>query len=129
FKHAIDRILSPTVGSPGAVYFHDIASMVADGQTLTITLNAPAPDFLDRIAMPFACAVPHDTPLAPVGAPLASAGPYYVASYTPGGTAVLQRNPSYTGSRPSGFDEIDSKDDVPPATPEPHVPAGPPHFP
>ena len=36
-----------------------------------------------------------------------SAGPYYVASYTPGQGAVLKRNPNYRGSRPHALDEID----------------------
>ena len=36
-----------------------------------------------------------------------SAGPYYVASYTPGQGAVLKRNPNYHGSRPHALDEID----------------------
>ena len=36
-----------------------------------------------------------------------SAGPYYVASYTPDQGAVLKRNPNYHGSRPHTFDEID----------------------
>ena len=36
-----------------------------------------------------------------------AAGPYYVASYTPGQGAVLKRNPNYHGSRPHALDEID----------------------
>ena len=36
-----------------------------------------------------------------------SAGPYYVASYTPGQGAVLKRNPNYGGARPHALDEID----------------------
>jgi ABC-type oligopeptide transport system substrate-binding subunit len=68
FKHAIERVLAPAMASPGVPQFRDIAGaqavidgnattvsgIVADGQTLTITLIAPRPDFLDRIATPFA---------------------------------------------------------------------------
>jgi peptide/nickel transport system substrate-binding protein len=36
-----------------------------------------------------------------------AAGPYYVASYTPGQGAMLKRNPNYHGSRPHALDEID----------------------
>ena len=36
-----------------------------------------------------------------------SAGPYYVASYTPGQGVVLARNPNYHGSRPHHFARIE----------------------
>jgi peptide/nickel transport system substrate-binding protein len=36
-----------------------------------------------------------------------SAGPYYVASYTPGQGVVLARNPNYHGSRPRQFARIE----------------------
>ena len=75
--------------------------MVAHGDTLTIRLLAPAPDLLSRIAEPGLCAVPSDTPIDPNGVrTIPSAGPYYVASYTPGQGIVLVRNPNYRGSRP-----------------------------
>jgi ABC-type transport system substrate-binding protein len=140
FKHAIERVLAPQLASPGAQFYADIvgaqdvidgnsstaSGIVADGQTLTVTLLAPRPDFLDRMALNFACAVPHDTPVVAggVGAPLASAGPYYVASYTQGVGGALMRNPSYDGTRPHGFDEIDFRSDLDPATIEADVLAG-----
>jgi ABC-type transport system substrate-binding protein len=34
------------------------------------------------------------------------AGPYYVASYTPGQGVVVRRNPNYHGSRPHHFGRI-----------------------
>ena len=50
--------------------------------------------------MPITCAVPADTPPPDKAqTPIASAGPYYVSSETPGQT-VLERNPNYSGDRP-----------------------------
>ena len=120
FKETIERTLSPRVDSYAAHYLADvvgaraymtgqtshIAGVVASGDTLTIRLLAPAPDFLSRIAQPEFCAVPSNTPLK--GARLIpSAGPYYVASYTPKQGVVLARNPNYHGSRPHHFARIE----------------------
>jgi ABC-type transport system substrate-binding protein len=140
FKHAIERVLTPAMASPGVLQFRDIvgaqavisgtattvSGIVASGQTLEITLTAPRPDFLDRIATPFACAVPHDTPVVPGGlsAPIPSAGPYDIAARTPGVSTTILRNPNYTGARPHGYDEIDEHHNVPPATIEADVLAG-----
>ena len=85
-----------------------IAGVVANGDTLTITLLAPAPDFLSRLALPAFCAVPSNTPINRNGVRvIPSAGPYYVASYTPGQGVVLVRNPNYHGSRPHHFARIE----------------------
>ena len=113
FKDSIERTLNPRMDSYSAHYLADvvgaraymagkashIAGVVANGDTLTIRLLAPAPDFLSRIAQPAFCAVPSNTPIK--GARLIpSAGPYYVTSYTPGqGVAAgtqpqLPRQPS-----------------------------------
>jgi peptide/nickel transport system substrate-binding protein len=120
FKDSIERTLSPRVDSYAAHYLADvvgarsymagkashIAGVVARGDTLTIRLLAPAPDFLSRIAQPAFCAVPSNTPIK--GARLIpSAGPYYVASYMPGQGVVLVRNPNYRGSRPHHFARIE----------------------
>src|SRR5262249_54999289 len=77
------------------------------GNKLTINLTAAHPDFLSRIAMPFFCAVPTNTPLDPQGvnAP-AGAGPYYIQSRTPKRPIVLAKNPNYHGSRPANLDKI-----------------------
>ena len=40
-----------------------IAGIVVRGNTLSVHLLAPAPDFPTRLALPFFCAVPLDTPL------------------------------------------------------------------
>lgn len=113
FKYAIERTLSPRMRSPVAPQFRDIrgaraymagksphiSGIVVRGDTLTIRLLSPEPDFLARIAEPATCAVPSDTPIDPQRV-IPSAGPYYVASYTPGQGVVLLRNPNYRGSRP-----------------------------
>ena len=63
---------------------------------------------MSRLALPYFCAVPPGTPIAAKGVnSVPAAGPYYVASYTPGQGAVLKRNPNYRGSRPHALDEID----------------------
>ena len=121
FKATIERTLSPKMRSPVAGEFGDIvgaanymagrsphiAGVTTSGDTLTIRLQAPAPDFLARIAEPPMCAVPPGTPLDPGGVrTIPSAGPYYVASYTPGQGIVLGRNPNYHGSRPQSIAQI-----------------------
>jgi peptide/nickel transport system substrate-binding protein len=77
-----------------------ITGISARGDRLTIRLTHPAPDLPARIAeFPF-CAVPSNMPLRPVSGPFPSAGPYYIASATPGRSLVLLRNPNYHGDRP-----------------------------
>ena len=122
FKDSIERTLSPRMHSPWAQYQADvvgarayiagkashIAGVVANGDTLTISLLAPAPDFLSRIAQSAFCAVPSNTPPNPNGVRvIPSAGPYYVTSYTPGQGVVLVRNPNYHGSRRHRFARIE----------------------
>jgi peptide/nickel transport system substrate-binding protein len=85
-----------------------IAGIVARADTLTIRLSAPNPDIVARLTEPPACAVPSDTPINPGGFNLiASAGPYYVESFTPGQSVLLERNPNYRGSRPHRFERIE----------------------
>ena len=121
FKDTIERTLSPRMHSALAYLLADavgaraymagkashIAGVVASGDTLAIRLLAPAPDLPSRIASPAFCAVPSNTPINSNRARiLPSAGPYYVASYTPGQGVVLMRNPYYHGSRPHHFTRI-----------------------
>jgi len=103
FKHVIDRIASPNVGSPGASFLYDIvgfnavntgtassvSGVVASGDTLTIKLNHPSGHFLNVLALPFTCAMPLDTPMSPITASAyAGAGPYYLDSYVPNQSIV-----------------------------------------
>src|SRR4051812_10318355 len=121
FQFVINRLANPKMQSPAAPFLNDIvgAQAVLDGKAtsvsgvkvsgnkLKITLTGPHPDFLARIAMPFFCALPTNTPLDPQGVNTPSAaGPYYIKSRTPKRQIVLERNPNYHGSRPANLDRI-----------------------
>jgi YVTN family beta-propeller protein len=121
FKYTIERTLKPQMQSGFAADLADIvgaraymagkaahiAGVTAHGNTLTVRLIAPAPDFVSRIAETGFCAVPTNAPPNANGVqPVSSAGPYYVASYTPKQAVVLLRNPNYHGSRPHHFARI-----------------------
>ncbi len=88
----------------------DITGLVADGDELTITLVRPMPDFLDRLALSFACAVPARTDVLRSGLnpdpPVSGAGPYYVASKIHRRLVILKKNPNYPGPRPQPWDAI-----------------------
>jgi peptide/nickel transport system substrate-binding protein len=110
FKYAIDRLQDPIMHSPAQRFgfMDDIAQVVASGNTLTVTLTQPSGDFLPRLAMPFFCPLPTSAPIEAdgIGAPVPSAGPYYIASWTRNQEIVVRENPNYAGSRPHHFDEI-----------------------
>ena len=73
-----------------------------------IRLTKPAPNLPWLLAQPFFCAVPSNTPPDPHGdGVIPSAGPYRVASNTPGQGVVLLRNPNYHGSRPHRLERIE----------------------
>jgi ABC-type oligopeptide transport system substrate-binding subunit len=118
----IEHTLNPTMHSPLAHYLSDvvgaeaymagkaahISGVLASGDTLTIRLLQPVPDFPSRIALQAFCAVPPTTPINPRGENvIPAAGPYYVTSYLPGREIVLARNPNYHGSRPHRLTRID----------------------
>jgi ABC-type transport system substrate-binding protein len=123
FRHVIERALSPALGehAPGAKALPDIvgaaayragraarvAGLAVRGSSLVIHLLRPAPDLPLRLALPYFCAVPRDTPAIANGVPvpLASAGPYYLAARS-GDVAALKRNPNYGGPRPHRLDAI-----------------------
>jgi peptide/nickel transport system substrate-binding protein len=122
FKDTIERTLNPRTRNPVAGEFADIvgaraymagksahiAGVIARGNTLTVRLTGPAPDLPARLAQPFFCSVPSGTPIDPQGRRvIPSAGPYRVASYTPGHGVVLTRNPNYHGSRPHRLQRIE----------------------
>jgi YVTN family beta-propeller protein len=120
-KYSIERSAHPRMESPATGLVADlvgagayaagrarhIAGVTAFGNTLTLRLTRPAPNFLARISLPFFCAVPIGTPIDPDGLrKVPSAGPYYVASHVPSEGIVLLRNPSYRGPRPHRPDAI-----------------------
>jgi DNA-binding SARP family transcriptional activator/ABC-type transport system substrate-binding protein len=123
-RDSIERALSPKLGPnapgirfadviSGAAAYHagtarHVAGLTANGDTLTIRLTRPVGDLPHRLALPIFSVVPRDTPVIVNGLtkPIPSAGPFYVASYTPGEQLVLRRNPNYAGPRPHTLDEI-----------------------
>jgi YVTN family beta-propeller protein len=74
--------------------------------TVTFQLTAPDPDFLIKLALPPAYAVPDGTPLH-LRHPLPATGPYRIASYDPKHAVRLVRNPRFRewsrAAQPSGF--------------------------
>jgi YVTN family beta-propeller protein len=139
FKFAIERSLSPKMKGSARSFLSDVvgadayiagkaahvSGVVTHGDTLTIHLVRPAPDLLSRIALPFFCAVPLNTPLDPRGVrTIPAAGPYYVSAYTPGQGAVLVRNPNYSGGRPHHFDRMEIEFDVKSKTSDAEIEAG-----
>ena len=121
FKKVIERDLSKKMNSPAQSFAGDILGakeytdgtatevkgVKVNGNKISITLVKPAADFLSRIAMPFFCAVPENTPLNANGvlAP-AAAGPYYIKSRTPSRQIVLAKNPNYGGDRKTSLDSM-----------------------
>ncbi len=124
FKRAIERNLSPEMGSPLGVNVHIdkliqggsafldgktkvLSGVKANGQTLTVTLTKPDPTFVSIMAMQWYAAVPPSTPYSEKDVDkIPSAGPYYIKSHEPGRSLVLARNPYYKGSRPANPDQI-----------------------
>jgi peptide/nickel transport system substrate-binding protein len=120
FKLTFERLLNPRMQSPGSSYFTDIVGATdyyqgraseirgidAKGMTLKFTLTGRHGDFLARLALTYACAVPTDAPIDPAGSMLPSAGPYYLVSWNRGQTALAVRNPNYDGERASNFDAL-----------------------
>jgi len=98
FARALERARSPVLASPAFTYLRDVAGWQANGRTLTVHLRHVAPDFAQRLALPYFCAVPKDTPNEQTN-DLPSAGPYEVTSYQPGRSLLLRRNPYYHGTR------------------------------
>jgi len=128
FRHALERTFK--LSSPGTDYFRGIAGgsacvarpqtcdlskgIVTDRQTNTVTfhLTEPDPDFLYKLTLPFAYAIPVGTPNPDIGTtPVPATGPYMIRSYEPGKRLRLVRNPSFhewsKAAQPDGYpDEI-----------------------
>lgn len=141
FRHSIERALSPRVDGPGPVFISDIegesaflagevdhiSGLEANGGVLTITLERPSPDFLERLALPFFCPVPNASPLVNGGAgayvaypgrslqPVPSAGPYFIADHLNAEYAILKPNPNYPGPRPQRLDAIALREGIDPS--------------
>ncbi len=64
--------------------------------TVTFHLTSPDPEFMDKLALPFAVAVPASTPPHDMGnTPIPGTGPYMWKSYNPNKVAVMVRNPYF----------------------------------
>ena len=84
--------------------------VVADDSayTLTINLTAADPEFLDKLALPFAYVVPASTSKKLTGNNVPpGTGPYMWQSYNPNSQAVLVRNPYFkqwsAAAQPTGY--------------------------
>jgi peptide/nickel transport system substrate-binding protein len=124
FRRAIERVFR--IGSPGAALFADIVGagrctgarpcdlsrgITVNGRAGTVTfhLRRPDPDFLGKLALPYAFAVPAGTPADhDVGRdPVPATGPYQIDRYLPGQELVLRRNPRFRewsqAAQPDGY--------------------------
>jgi len=86
--------------------------IATDDRTRTVTfhLREPDPDFVYKLALPYAFAVPADTPARDVGThPLPATGPYVIFRYKPGpgGDLILIRNRRFhewsKAAQPAGY--------------------------
>jgi peptide/nickel transport system substrate-binding protein len=105
FAHALSRARSPELVSPASTYLREVAGWDVRGRTLTIKLRRPAPDFAQRLALPYFCAVPTWAPNEQRD-DLPSAGPFSVARYMRGRSLLLRPNPYYHGGRVRHADSI-----------------------
>ena len=126
FRRAIERTLDlARQGAFNAPYYADIVGARsclaapkkpcdlsrgiethAGSNTVTFHLTSPDPDFLYKLDLPSAFAVPAGTPLHPRGF-LPATGPYEIASFDPKRGIRLVRNPRFRewspAAQPSGF--------------------------
>ena len=119
-RHALERDLQ--LGSPGSAYYTSIVGasscsmgrrcdlsrgVVVGAHTIVFHLVAPDPEFLERLALPFAYAVPSATPDHVVAKPLPATGAYVVSEYVPNRRLKLVRNPHFhewsAAARPDGY--------------------------
>jgi peptide/nickel transport system substrate-binding protein len=124
FQHALERDLNPKQASYfGAVFLapfikgasdykgkpgEHVSGITVSGDQLTVQLTQKDGSMMQKLATPFACAIPKDTPVDPKGVhTIAGAGPYYISDFTPNRSIVLKKNPNYTGDRVAYADEID----------------------
>lgn len=131
FRRAIERVFAnlDSDGNPsgGVTYFSGIVGANAcepgnpcdlsrgivaddDAGTVTFHLTEPNPEFLYALSLPFAFAVPAETPdTLPGTTPIPATGPYFIDRYEKNKRAVLgvwlARNPEFIErpARPNGF--------------------------
>jgi hypothetical protein len=136
-RTSIERALSRQLGisfpgapQPGVLFLGDVDGAKAfhsgrarhvrgievDGETISFRLARPSKTFLKRLALPFFCTVPADTPTVHGGLtkPAPSAGPYYMSDALNGEYEIVKRNPNYTGPRPARLDAIAFREGISP---------------
>ena len=107
-KRGIERSLQAGAGADGLLSgIRSIAADDANG-TIVFRLERPDPDFLYRLAAPFASAVPPGTPAPP--ATVAGTGPYRIVDFKPDRRIRLERNRFYRPwsalARPDGYPDV-----------------------
>jgi YVTN family beta-propeller protein len=125
-RHTFERDFA--VGLPAPFYYDSIVGaarceakpkqcdlsrgIVADDRrgTVAFHLTTPDPEFLEKLALPFAYVVPTGTPAREVH-PLPATGPYMFVTYQPKRVIKLARNPHFhewsQAAQPDGYpDEI-----------------------
>jgi peptide/nickel transport system substrate-binding protein len=114
FVYAVERLFDKTNPSPGQSYAllikgadqfasgkaKTISGLKVDGDTITFTLNKPAPDFLSIVSLPFFAPVPRayasKFQVGPeYGKHIVGSGPYTLKSWTPEKSIELVRNPNW----------------------------------
>ena len=114
FVYAVERLFDKTNPSPGQSYARlikgaeefgagkakTISGIVASGDTLTITLNKPAADFLSILSMPFFAPVPKSYAskfkVGPdYGKNIVGSGPYTLKSYVATKSIEFVRNSNW----------------------------------
>lgn len=98
FSRAFERARSPELLSPAVSYLREVSGWWAHGRRFVVRLTSPAPDFTQRLALPYFCAVPPSAPNVQSDT-LPSAGPLAIQSYVYGRSLLLKRNPYYRGPR------------------------------
>lgn len=109
FVRAFERARNRRPETPAARFISDVVDFAALGPyRLRIRLRKPAGDLLALLAMPFFMAIPADTPdvIDGIGAPVVSAGPYFVREWTKNRRIILERNRFYRGPRPHRVNRI-----------------------
>ncbi len=124
FRRGLERDFR--IGSPGTGFYSGIVGAGAcmraprrcrltrgvtlDPATRSVTfhLTHPDADFLYKLTLTFADAVPPGTPDHDVGRhPIPATGPYVITRYDPGHRLVLQRNPEFSqwssAAQPDGY--------------------------
>jgi len=113
FKYAIERVLNPATRSKGMEYYREISGavdyiaghatsvsgiVVPDSWTIVFHLTAPDPIFVQKLAMPFAAAVPREVTERwgdDFSSHVVGSGPFMLREWIGGQRIVLVKNPHY----------------------------------